>query len=104
MGLDFTNITDRSGAALYLIHDGTLTQQRSLERLAEELGARQLRQQIILLSARDPQAEKIRDFYDLSSMSFPHLLIVADDDRLLHSWSGAQLPTADHLAYALQSS
>lgn len=103
MGLEFSHIADRHGAAVYMIHDGTMTQTRAMERLAEELRKKQKDAQIVLLSARDQEGERIRDFYDLSPTSFPHILIVADDDRILHAWSGPQVPSLDHLSYALST-
>lgn len=99
MGLEFTNIADKTGVAIYMIHDGTMNQQRSIERLAEEVAAKDPHRQIVVLSARDKEAEKIRTFYGLSSIGFPYILVVADDDRLLHSWSGLHVPTADHVAH-----
>lgn len=103
MGLDFTRIGDRRGAGVYMLHNGTLTQARAVEGLAKELGNRQKDLQIVVLSARDHDTQRILDFYGLSITTCPHILIVADDDRILHSWSGSNLPTVDHLAYAMSS-
>jgi hypothetical protein len=103
MGLEFTGINDQHGAGIYMIHDGTVTQSRTIEQLAKELGERQKDLQIIVLSARDRRAHEIQDFYDLSSMGFPHILVIADDDRILQSWSGPHVPTLDHLAHIASS-
>lgn len=103
MGLDFTHITDQRGAGVYMIYDGTVTQSRTVEALAKELGARQKEQQIVVLSVRDHRAQEILGFYSLSTSACPHILVIADDDQVLHSWSGPQLPTLDHISHVLSS-
>lgn len=103
MGLEFTNINDQSGAGIYMIHNGTVTQSRSVESLAKELGARQQKLQVVVLSARDHRAQQILSFYGLSATACPHVLVIADDDRVLHAWPGPNLPTIDHLSYTISS-
>jgi hypothetical protein len=102
MGLDFTNIPDRAGLAIYCLYDGTITQQQSVERLVDTL-KQQIPHQIFMISAHDQDGEKIRDFYDLDAGMFPHILLVNDDDQIVMSWSGSQMPTADVVAYTAKT-
>lgn len=104
MGLDFTSIADRHGAATYIIHDGTLSQQRAAERLAEDLAKYAPKHQVSVLSAKSQDGERVVSFYALSRMSFPHVLVVRDDDQLAHHWYGHNgLPTVEQMAFSLRS-
>lgn len=103
MGLDFTRISDQQGPGIYMIHNGTVTQARAVEGLAKELSNRQKAKQVVVLSACDHDTQQILDFYDLSISACPHILVVADDDQVLYSWSGSHLPTIDHISYAVSS-
>jgi hypothetical protein len=102
MGLDFTNIPDRDGLAIYCLHDGTVTQQRSVERLVDAV-KQQVPHQIFTISAHDRDGEKIREFYNLDTGMFPHILLVNDEDQIVMSWSGGQMPTADVVAYTAKT-
>jgi hypothetical protein len=102
MGLDFTNIPDREGAALYFLYD-TVTQQHQMERLANELHEMKLSHQIVLVPARDANGEKICSFYSLSHGSMPYILLISDNDELVASWSGLEMPAADIIAYTARS-
>ncbi len=104
MGLSFTSIKDKPGAAIYFLHDGTTTQQRLLERIAQEVHDRAPTYQMVMLSGRDRDGDGIRDFYSLDPDNFPHILVVSDDDQVVQSWSGQTLPTSDQLSYAMQAS
>jgi len=102
MALDFTNIPDREGVAIYCLHDGTVTQEQTLKRLIDTL-ATNIPHQIVLLSANDTDGEKIREFYDLDTANFPHVILVDDDDQIVASWSGGEIPSADVIAYTARS-
>ncbi len=102
MGLDFTSIKDRHGAAVYIIHSGNVLEQRAAERLAADLAKRAPKHQIEVLSAKSKDGESIVAFYSLNRMSFPHVLVVRDDDQLAHHWYGQSLPTAEQMAFSLQ--
>lgn len=104
MGLEFTHMSDQRGAGIYILYDGSVTQERAVTVLAKEINDKQKGQQITLLSVRDHNAQQILQFYGLSASACPHILVIADDDRVLHAWSGPQLPSIDHVSYAISSS
>lgn len=101
MGLDFTSIKDAEGATVYLIHDGKVTQRRELEKITAFLQGRTPPVQAVLLSAHEADGRRICEFYGLRSDSFPHIIVVRDNDQLLQHWSGLQLPTAEVIAYTV---
>lgn len=103
MTLSFTAIPDRTGLAVYCLYDGTATQQRSVQRLVNALTSMLPRHQILILSAKDPNGEKIRDFYDLHVGTFPHVLLVKDNDELASFWSGSEVPSAEVIAHTVRT-
>lgn len=96
MGLDFTNIADREGAALYFIHDGQSRGQAAMAKLADEV-SRNTNKQIIILSATDSDARRIIEFYHLQGSNM--ILIIRDNDQLQHMWQQNETPQAEHIAY-----
>ena len=103
MALDATDIPDRPGAAVYMLYDGTVTQQRSLEKLKKDVEVRMPDRQIIILSVKERNGEYIRNFYALAHHSMPYILIVRDNDELAFTWSGPHIPTAEHVAHTLRT-
>ena len=96
MGLDFTDIPDREGAALYFIHDGHSRSQAAMAKLAEEV-SRNTSKQVVILSATDTDARRIIEFYHLQGSNM--VLIIRDDDQLQHMWQQNETPQAEHIAY-----
>ena len=98
MGLDFTSIPDREGAAIYLMHNAGIEQQRQMEHLAEQLrGSTDAQLEIIDGSSSD--GRQIEQFYDLAPDNYPYVLIVRDDDELVAQWGGSEQPTAEQIAF-----
>ncbi len=96
MGLDFTNIKDDSGCAIYLIHDGTEIDKLSFIKLAETL-KKNTTKQIVIMSREEKSADSIIKFYQLRGTHF--VLIVRDDDQLHHVWSDGEHFDASQIAY-----
>lgn len=101
MGLSFTSIPDRSGAALYVLYDGTEIQRRKWQDVADKVTA-ETKAQTLVLSVRDKDGEMIRDFYDLNPMVLPYILVVRDNDEIFHSWNGQSMPQLGDITYALK--
>ena len=101
MGLSFTNIEDRNGAAVYFISDGLTTTTERLTLIANEIAARNPETQLVLLDNPERgDSQRVADFYDIQS--FPAILIIMDDDTSPYSWT-RQLPTSDQIAYQLST-
>lgn len=97
MGLDFTNIHDKEGAALYLLTDGTGPGERALERLAQEIDdAITADIQIVVLDPRRGDGARVKSFYSIQYL--PCVLIVRDDDTIAFQWDH-QLPRAEDVAF-----
>lgn len=92
MGLDFTNIADGAGAALYVLYAGGQQDLRTYTRLQEDL-AKETSHQCVLLDVKTPDGEKVRDFYDIFPEQLPALFIVRDDDSIARMWSGSEIPS-----------
>jgi arginine repressor len=92
MGLDFTSIPDKEGAALYMLHNGNSIVLQQLTRLKDEIAATS-QHQVVLVDVHTPDGEQIRDFYNINADSLPVLMIIADDDSILYQWSGSSIPT-----------
>lgn len=101
MGLDFTNIEDRSGAALYVLTNGMTREIEKFERLKDELRGHTSHQAVIL-DVHTPDGEKIRDFYDIMPEELPVAFIVRDDDSIAHKWHKDAIPAADIIAHHLR--
>lgn len=103
MGLEFTDIPDREGAAIYYIHHGSHSDETFTERLRRDIQDRLPDSQVVSVSVRTPDGEKIRDFYDILPERLPALLIVRDDDSLAGIYGATDMPPTDQLAYMLRS-
>jgi predicted DNA-binding transcriptional regulator YafY len=88
MGLDFTNIKDQDGAAIYLIHDGSPQSQSKMEQLASAVRQKS-QKQIVIMAIDDENTQKIIDFYNLGNGE--QVLLVSDDDQLQQVWSGDEI-------------
>lgn len=93
MGLDFTDIPDREGAALYLLHTGNSVELDRLTRLKQDIEAHDSHQ-VVLIDVNTPDGEKVRDFYDIEAGSLPVALIIGDDDSIVFRWDNTAIPTA----------
>ncbi len=101
MGLEFTSIVDREGAACYMLHRGTVSDSRMFERLRQEI-SKNTDHQVVVVDARTTDGERIRDFYDIMPEQLPVVLIIRDDDSVAQLWSGSEIPGADMIAYQLK--
>lgn len=98
MGLEFTSIPDREGAAIYFICDGTPQGEQELRTIYDELATQHLRAQLVWVGdTRSHDARKIIDFYDLKGSKF--VLIVRDNDQLHHVWSDGERFDPARIAY-----
>lgn len=102
MGLDFTDIPDRTGAACYIIHHNTSIDTQRFESLQSEINKLAEGHQIILIDAESADGQNICDFYDITPEQLPAIMIVKDDDSIAYSWIGLDVPAADVIAYNLQ--
>ena len=99
MALEFTNIPDHSGPAVYLIGNG----QSQLERQLTELGklideATPEQTQVVYLDPTRGDGLRIREFYSLHYL--PTVFIVMDDDTIAQQWD-VTLPRFEEVTYAL---
>lgn len=101
MGLDFTSIPDREGAALYVLHNGNTVAVQRLTRLKDEITAASSHQ-VVLVDVNTPDGKNICEFYQINADSLPVAMIVADDDTIPYQWSGDAIPTnANDIIYQL---
>lgn len=96
MGLEFTQIEDNHGAAVYVIYDGLTRSEQKMKHLADEI-QKHTSKQVIPLSTHDSDAMKIIDFYDLHAGN--QVLIVRDNDELHYIWSELELPAPDQIGF-----
>ncbi len=102
MGLDFTNIADNDGAALYILHTRNTRETERFERLAADI-SKETRHQVVLLDVDTQDGEQVRDFYDITHDQLPAVLIVRDDDSIAYQWLGEYIPTsANDIIYQLR--
>ena len=101
MGLDFTSIRDNEGAALYIIHNPSVTERRRFEDLQKQINESAPTAQAILLDISSAQSEQVRDFYDIMPESLPVALLIADDDTVKYQWAGEDIPAADVICHYL---
>lgn len=85
MGLSFTNIPDKDGTAVYILHTESTIDLQRLQDLQKEVQQR-CSNQVMLIPVRDQDGEKIRDFYDIDMEMIPAVLLVNDDDTLKNVW------------------
>lgn len=100
MGLSFTNIPDKEGTAVYILHNESLLDLQKLQDLQKEVQQR-CSNQVILVPVRDRDGEQIRDFYDIDTEMIPAVLLVNDDDTLKNVWYKSNLPDAQLIVYEL---
>jgi hypothetical protein len=96
MALDFTQIKDEPGPAIFIIHDGSDRDVEAMTRLAEEIRTKTTKQ-IIILSAVETVGRSIIEFYQLTGSHF--VLIVRDDDQLHATLSNGDLFDASQIVY-----
>ncbi len=92
MGLDFTHIADKQGAALYVLYAGGQQDLQTFTRLKEEIN-KQTTHQVALLDVTTPDGENVRDFYDIMPEQLPAVFIVKDDDSIAQMWSSTDIPS-----------
>jgi hypothetical protein len=97
MALDFTQIKDEPGAAIFLVHDGTSQDEAAMKRLADDLRGRTSKQ-IILLSAQETTGRSVLEFYGLAQGRY--VLIVRDNDELHQSWAAGDNFDPSQIAYS----
>lgn len=99
MGLDFTNISDERGAAVYLFSDGSTPSERQINDFAAEIHTQTNNgSQVVVLDPMHGDGLRVKEFYGLTT--FPAAIIIMDDDTIVQSWAG-QLPQAQEISYAL---
>lgn len=102
MGLDFTSIPDREGAAFYILHTGNMLELQKFEHLLGEIRTMDNDHQVMLIDVNTPDGEQVRDFYDIMPEQLPVAFIIQDDDSLAAQWPGPEIPTADVIVYQLR--
>jgi hypothetical protein len=100
MGLEFTNIPDREGPAVYLL--GTVPHQRRLTALGEAIDAATPDEtQVVCLDIDSGNGAQVAEFYGFMREQLPVVMIVQDDDTIYQSWHGHDLPAVDVVAHHL---
>mgnify|MGYP003599313698 CR=1 FL=1 len=99
MALEFTNIPDRVGAAIYIFGDGS----SQTEKVLTDLGTRidELTPDITQVVYLDPNRGDglaVKEFYGLTQ--FPALCIIMDDDTMPNAWYGT-MPSPEEVSYQL---
>ncbi len=99
MALEFTNIPDRTGPAIYLFGDGTAQTEEQLMRFGNEVDALTPDDtQVVYLDPTRGDGLSVKEFYGITS--FPHAMIVMDDDTIPYQWEYT-MPQPDEVSYAL---
>lgn len=100
MGLEFTEIPDRAGPAVYLLGNTMIEDRlRPLGEAVDKLTPDET--QVVYLDIDTGDGAKVAEFYAFSRESLPVIMIVQDDDTIHRSWQGQDLPAADVIAYEL---
>lgn len=100
MALEFTNIPDRQGPAVYLL--GNSATEGRLRPLGEEIDSKTAAEtQVVYLDINSRDGAQVAEFYGFAVEILPVIMIVQDDDTLIKSWYGQDLPAADMVAYEL---
>lgn len=98
MALEFTNIPDRTGPAVYIFGDGTSqteTQLLDFARRVDDLTPDET--QVVYLDPARGDGLAVKEFYGITSV--PYIMIVMDDDTIPYSWQS--MPQPDEVSYAL---
>lgn len=99
MALEFTDIPDRNGAAVYLLSNGQHTMENELRTLGEEIDRLTPHDtQVVLLDSSRGDGIRVKEFYSITTT--PTAMIILDDDTVPYQWTGS-LPQADQIAYHL---
>jgi hypothetical protein len=96
MGPDRNSAVDLQGDAIYFIYDGTERDKSIMERLLSHL-ERRTRKQLVLVSARDHEGQRIIQHFHLHGTRF--VLIIRKDLALHHMWTDGDHFDAPHIAY-----
>ncbi len=100
MALEFTEIPDREGPAVYLL--GNVMIEDKLRPLGDEVDKLTPDEtQVVYLDIDTGDGAKVAEFYSFSRESLPVVMIVQDDDTIRKSWQGQDLPAADIIAHEL---
>ncbi|MCA9331252.1 hypothetical protein KC957_04315 [Candidatus Saccharibacteria bacterium] len=100
MALEFTNIPDREGPAVYLL--GAAPQLDQLTQLGQQIDAATPDEtQVVLLDIDSGDGAQVAEFYGFMREQLPAIAIVQDDDTLYQTWLGIDLPAADVIAHYL---
>lgn len=99
MALSFTDIADRHGPAVYIIGSGDARSERIISELGNEVDKlTNGKTQVVCLGARSGDGLRVKEFYGLAY--FPCVLIILDDDTIVHQWD-CTLPRAKDIVYTL---
>ena len=101
MGLDFTNIPDRTGSAVYILHRDLSQDLQKFDNLQREMINLGCNNQVFLIPINSRDGENIRDFYDILPEQLPAILLIRDDDSLIQQWVGIDIPPADIIVHYL---
>ena len=99
MGLSFISTEDKEGASLIIIYDGGILERDRWSRHKDKI--EQLGSQVYLLAIDEEKAEEVRDFYDLDAENLPIVLALSEDDEIIESWNGDEVPDIDQIIYTL---
>ncbi|MFZ1458370.1 MAG: hypothetical protein WAT17_00625 [Candidatus Saccharimonadales bacterium] len=99
MALEFTNIPDRTGAAVYILGDGTTQTEMQLIKFGEEVDALTPDDtQVVYLDPSRGDGLRVKEFYGITE--FPYIMIVMDDDTVPYAWQRS-IPRPDEVSYEL---
>lgn len=99
MALEFTNIPDRTGPAVYVFGDGTSQTDQILKQFGEKVDELTPEEtQVAYLDPSRGDGRATAEFYGL--IQFPCVMIVMDDDTVPQQWS-LTIPRPDEVSYAL---
>ena len=95
MALDFLDVQTKTGAVIYMIHDGSEAGENEMTLLAQDV-AKKTKKSIVFLDKDSYDAHKLLDFYHLKGNKF--VLVVQEDAQINHVWSGRDQLRADEIA------
>lgn len=101
MTLEFTNIPDREGPAVYLLGNRMLSDR--LQRLGNEIDtALPDDTQVVYLDVDSGDGAAVKGFYGIEDAQLPAVLIVQDDDQIYQGWYGEDLPSVEVVAQEIR--
>lgn len=99
MALEFTNIPDRTGPAVYILSDAGVREEIELTKFGMDIdNATPDETQVVFLNVQKGDGLAIKEFYAVTV--FPTVLIVQDDDTIIQGWYG-QVPQLEQVVYYL---